>query len=367
MIIKTNCDIKWDDEVVKFGIGLFETMLFRNNKLQFLEDHMNRLQSSSKKLDIGLKYFEAAKKDLKFIESTLSDEIIIRMTLTNEGYCIESRLNSYGSDKYTKGQNLIIYPYKRGESPLLKHKTTSYIQNIMAKKESVNLGFDDCIFIDYNENVLETSIANLYLKKNNQVVMPDLKSSLLEGIAQKNIESVLRYDCGFETSYRTIKLEDIYDYDEAYMSNSVMQLMPIRIIGQHEYPVNFELSTKVNLALDNYDVNEMNFEIINKFITEHFVDEEDIKFIILTGSSRRDGFSKDRDIDVFIIDSKSNKQQRKLVRHLGYDWDINIFSDELIKQMIRDKTSFLMKAIKESALVFGIESEFKIYKSLLEF
>ena len=365
MIIKIKSDIKWDDEVVKFGMGLFETILFRNNNLQFFDDHMNRLQSSSSKLGIGIDHFEDAKEDLKYIESTLLNEQIIRITLTNAGYCIESRLNVYNSDKYNNGQTLMVYPYKRGESPLLKHKTTSYIQNIIAKKESVDLGFDDCVFIDSNKNILETSIANLYFKKGNEFVMPDIKGYLLEGVAQKNIESVLRYEFGYSTSYKEIKLEDIYGYEEAYESNSAMELMPIMKIGEYEYQVNSELATKVNFIIDNYHVNNMDTEIINEFIMKHFVDINDIRFIILTGSSRTHGFSMDREIDVFVIDSKSDNQHREHVRYHCYEWDINILSEKLIKQMIADKTAFLIKAIKESTLLFGLASEFEICKNML--
>ncbi len=365
MILKTKGEIKWDDEAIKFGLGLFETLLFRNNKLQFLNDHINRLMFSSNKLAIGSEHLEDAIKELKLIEATLADEQIIRVTLTNTGYCIESRLNPYSLDNYNKGKTLRVYPYKRGDSPILKHKTTAYIQNIIAKNESESLGFDDCVFTDYNENILETSIANLCFKKGNKVVMPDINGPLLEGIAQKNIESVFRFDFGFETSYEKLKLKEIVDYDEAFISNSAMQLMPIRFIDNHEYHVNTKLATKVNALLDDYHKNEMDYDKINDFITNHFADENDIKFIILTGSSRKKGFSKERDIDIFIIDTKSDNQQRDLVRYTGYDWDINILSQTLVEQMIRDKTGFLVKALKESTLIYGMEAEFDKYKKYL--
>jgi 4-amino-4-deoxychorismate lyase len=62
-------------------------------------------------------------------------------------------------------------PYRRhSEDPLCKHKTTSYLFNVLVKKDALRDGFYDGIVINEREEVCETSSANSALFEGKQIL-----------------------------------------------------------------------------------------------------------------------------------------------------------------------------------------------------
>ncbi len=363
MILLSRGNLNWDDKVVKFGVGIFETLLFKDDKVFFLQDHISRLTSSSETLGIGKAFIEQAVSDLKQICSELKGDLILRLTLCDSGYSIESRELTYRPFDYEKGFSLQIYPYKRAENPMLQHKTTSYIENCIARGNAKKIGFDDVLFLDCKSNVLETSIANIIFRKNDTFYINNEKVFMLSGIALKNIRGILEFDLGYKISEKLVNIEELENFEEVFICNSAMNMMPVSSIGDINYKVNTDLSEKTNILLEQHNKNEIsNDEVIN-FIKYGYVDEEDIKYIFVTGSSVRLGYSKERDIDVFVFDSHTKEQNRILVRHRGYDWDINIFSVELARKMLTENVGFLKKAIENSILLYGNATDFKNFKN----
>ena len=67
MILLSRGVLNWDDKALKFGLGIFETLLIKNKQVYFLEDHISRLLATSEKLDIGKSFAKQAVHDLKQI------------------------------------------------------------------------------------------------------------------------------------------------------------------------------------------------------------------------------------------------------------------------------------------------------------
>ena len=98
MILLSRGVLNWDDKALKFGLGIFETLLIKNKQVYFLEDHISRLLATSEKLDIGKSFAKQAVHDLKQTCSDLKENQIIRLTLCDSGYSIESRELTYTLD-----------------------------------------------------------------------------------------------------------------------------------------------------------------------------------------------------------------------------------------------------------------------------
>lgn len=237
-------DINWENEIVKFGIGLFETMAYRDNEILFLEDHINRLKKSSEELKIGEIYIENAVIKLKEITREFDGPKAIRLTLSNSGYAIEERDIPYNTSHYTKGFKLWMYPYKRGENPYLRHKTTSYLENYYARNIAKSNGFDDAIFIDCEGNILECSSSNIIFKKENTFILPDFSKPILKGIAITKVINELSKD--FKIIEKDICKEDINFMEQVYVCNSLLGIMPVRAIESKEFYFDNSLCKKLN-------------------------------------------------------------------------------------------------------------------------
>ena len=196
--------ISANDRGLKFGDGVFETILIKNNKPILYEEHFKRLKNSSKILNIDFKIDK-----LKI--ALIINEGIKKLSLNN---------NQFGSVRinYTRGinrdrslktnrnlstnslDNLWLEFYqikpnlsqisvyiskteKRNQfSMISKCKTFSYNQAIQVLLEANKKTFDDSLLLNTAGEVCCGSTFNLLLKRDDKWITPRKESGCLEGI-----------------------------------------------------------------------------------------------------------------------------------------------------------------------------------------
>lgn len=387
MILKSMGKSGFDTEAVKFGHGLFETMLYKDGHIIFLNQHIKRMFHSSEALDIGQNHIAGLIYDILSLKYMPESDCIIRMSLYDCGYSIETRALSYDEDAYLKGFKICSYPYRRGEDPLFKHKTTSYLSNKVARKYASDRGFDDALIYGMNHEILECSYSNIFCRKGNEFFFVDEKNNFLEGISSQNIINALK-SRGFNIVKRNINMDFIKSCDNVFISNSAMNMMSVERIDETEFVKDTDLCFKVNqmlLEIDkksivrNSEGNEdtsphtssdhsetkksLDIEMIMQHVKEKYKIDKRFLFIFLTGSSRNMLFEKEKDIDIFIIDEISDIQVRDKVILNGYELDINILSCKLVDRLIDQKESFIIKALQNSTYIGGRYLLYKDYKT----
>ena len=189
---------------LKFGDGIFETILIRRNKPVLVDEHLKRLENSSKLLKINLKIN-------KFTLKQLVNDGIQKLSLKNDEYA-SIRINySRGNNKNRKLiisstletkdiDNLWLEFYrikpdfspisvfisqieKRNEFSLIsKCKTFSYNQAIQVLTEANEKSLDDSILLNTSGELCCGSTFNLLVKRNNRWITPRRESGCLEGI-----------------------------------------------------------------------------------------------------------------------------------------------------------------------------------------
>ena len=199
-----NIFISATDRGLKFGDGIFETILIKHNKPILFDEHIKRLEKSSKILNINLKL---NKLNLKRI----IDEGITKLSIKD---------NEFGSVRinYSRGNNkgrslkinsssitnsvdnlwlefyqiqpdfapisvYISQQEKRNEFSLIsKCKTFSYNQSIQVLLEANQKSFDDSILLNTSGELCCGSSFNLLIKRNTHWITPRKESGCLEGI-----------------------------------------------------------------------------------------------------------------------------------------------------------------------------------------
>ena len=206
-----NIYITANNRGLKFGDGIFETVLIKKNNAILLDEHIQRLENSSKILNINLKINKAYLKDIISLgikKLSLKDDQLgsIRINYSRG-------LNKSRSIKITKDQqdnnidNLWIEFYfikpnfspisvcisqteKRNQYSLVNQcKTFSYNQSIQALIEANKKSFDDCLMLNTSNELCCGSTFNVLLKRNNKWITPRKESGCLQGImVNKGIE-----------------------------------------------------------------------------------------------------------------------------------------------------------------------------------
>ena len=166
--------------------------------------------------------------------------------LTKENEVFSLRANHYTPEKYEKGFYMDISEVKRNEtSPLVYHKTMNYGDCILEKRNAAAAGMDERLFLNTKEQISEGTVSNVFFVRKGVICTPEVSCGLLPGILRE-------YLCESEEVKETdIYVRDLKWYQECFVTNSLMGIMPVRQIGG----VRFEEDTVTKELMKKYQKN----------------------------------------------------------------------------------------------------------------
>ena len=234
-----NIDIESD--LVKFGMGLFETIKIKEEPI-YLNCHLDRLFKSINDLELNFKIEkEFLKKEIiNYINLNNIKNKAFRVTVYDKGYFFSIRDINYTIKIYNEGFSLTISPIKRCESIINKHKTTNCFENIYSKKFANSNGFDDAIFLNHKNNILETSISNIFFIKKNKIFTPQNNLYFLDGIIRKKIIKLCKIN-NIDLIETNINIDNINEFEFCFISNSLLDIIRVSKIDY----VNFNKKNKI--------------------------------------------------------------------------------------------------------------------------
>ena len=235
-----------------YGYGLFETMRAYSGHIFRLEKHLDRLHRSAKFLGIDLDSVPDLEKALydTLRANNLSDARI-RLTVSGgEGNTIPDLLarqaptvlivassySPYPSQVYEQGFTAIVSRIRRNtQTPVSAIKSLNYLDSLLARREAKLAGADEAILLNEQGFLAEASTSNIFLVSGDTLFTPSDDSGILPGITR---EAILEIACssGMKTMVRKVALEDLHQADEAFVTNSLIEIMPLtrvssRVIG----------------------------------------------------------------------------------------------------------------------------------------
>jgi len=138
--------------------------------------------------------------------------------------------NDFGAEKLARGMRVTVSPYKKFHSsmiPTTAKATGNYLNSILAVREAASRGYDEAILLDMRGDLAEGAVENIFLVKNSRVLTNDQDSSILLGITRASAIQIAR-DLGYEVEIRALKLDDLLDADEAFLTGTAIEVTPIR-------------------------------------------------------------------------------------------------------------------------------------------
>lgn len=233
------------DQGFLFGYGLFETILVRGGRPWFLAAHLQRLETGCAALGITLPrpVTEMGNLIRKTIKQNGVLDGALRLTLSAGpapgeaagNLVIATRPLPYTPLDYQKGFRAGWSSFRRNEqSPLVKFKTLNYLENLLAKREARERGWDEALFLNTAGCVAEGTMSNVFLVKNGRVITPSPDQGLLPGIMRRAVLDVCRR-LALVTQERPVFPDELLAADESFLTNSLMEVMPLVEIDR--YPI----------------------------------------------------------------------------------------------------------------------------------
>lgn len=223
------------DEGLLYGMGLFETIRLYGGSPRLADLHLSRLADSAGRLGLGIpfKLSEIEEMLYRTAEKNGIEEGGLRLTLTaGSAQCrpsllVQARVQAYGEEMYRDGIRVGFAPFSRNEkSPLVRHKTLNYFENIMARRLASASGWGEALFLNSAGKLAEGSVSNIFLVNRGRVIAPDGNSGLLPGITRRRVINVC-VTLEIPLEERVVDPEELYRADECFVTNSLMGVMPV--------------------------------------------------------------------------------------------------------------------------------------------
>ena len=238
--------ISVSDSGFLYGAGLFETMRSYNGVVFSLKDHLDRLFFSAGALSIKTydrKYItEAIYKVLKANKLT---DARLRLTLTGGPMAkseeerrstlliTATKLTPYPAEYYKNGVLVVLCPFRQNPSePIYGHKTTSYFCRMLGLKQAHQKRAAEALWFTVDNRLAEGCISNVFLVKDSALYTPPIVTPVLAGVARKTV-CQLALKNSIKLIEKDLYIDDVLSADEMFLTNVIMQVMPISRVEKH--------------------------------------------------------------------------------------------------------------------------------------
>jgi len=138
-----------------------------------------------------------------------------------------------GDDGVANGVSVKISSWRRHDPnavPTAAKGTGMYVNSSLAKVEALNAGYDEAVLLAPDGRVSECTGENIFIVHKGRLITPPTSDSgALEGITQQSVETFAR-DLGYAVSYEPIIRTDLYTADEAFLTGTAAEVVPIRAV-----------------------------------------------------------------------------------------------------------------------------------------
>lgn len=254
-----------------FGDAIFETIKVNGTKILFLEEHYLRLMASMRicRMEIPMNFtMEFMEEEiLKLIDvqtHKLSNRIRFSVFRNADGF-----YNPTSNDvqfvitcSELASENYVLLPLNYEvelfkDFHVSKHllstlKTNNKMLNVVASVFAKENGFDNCLLINEEKNVVEAINGNIFMKMGNQLITPPISDGCLNGIMRKQIIALATKIENIEMIEKSISPFDLQKADELFLSNVITGIQPITKYRKKEFTSDL---TKEIIELLNNTIN----------------------------------------------------------------------------------------------------------------
>ncbi|MFQ5459125.1 MAG: aminotransferase class IV [Myxococcota bacterium] len=231
------------------GAGLFETMRAEHGRVFRVEKHLDRLIASAEKLLVPVDRgrLPGAQAFGELLERNGLARARVRLTVS-AGDVLEavegearaltvcatsSALEGYPESRYAAGVTAMLSRHRQSAyDPLAGHKTTSYLPRLVALKEAHEAGCAEALWFTPENLLAEGSISNVFVVSGGEVVTPPTGTPVLPGIARQVVLELCG-GAGRPVREGKIDINGLLDADEVFLTNAILQVMPVTRIEKH--------------------------------------------------------------------------------------------------------------------------------------
>ena len=229
-----------------YGDGVFEGIRSYSRTVFKLKEHIDRLYESAQSicLEIPLSREKLSQAVCQTLKINKLDDAYIRLIVSRgEGdlgldprkcqgnatiVIITDKIALYPKALYKRGLGIITVPTIRNLPEALNPqiKSLNYLNNILAKIEALNCGYEEAIMLDSLGYVAECTGDNIFIVKRNELYTPPQCMGTLRGITRDTIlEIASKKDIAVHE--HVITRHEVYIADECFLTGTAAEVIPV--------------------------------------------------------------------------------------------------------------------------------------------
>ncbi|MCM8771373.1 MAG: branched-chain-amino-acid transaminase [Candidatus Omnitrophica bacterium] len=246
LVERKDAKISVFDHGLLYGDGVFEGIRSYNRRVFKLREHIDRLFESAHSLllRIPLSKEQLIAAVLKTLKTNGLKDAYIRLIVTRgEGdlgldprkcygkpsvIIIADKITLYPEELYKKGLEIITVPTVRNlpEAVNPQIKSLNYLNNILAKIEAANCGYEEAIMLDALGYVAECTGDNIFIVRHNQLYTPPQCMGSLRGITRDTVLDIAKKN-KIPAHEHVITRHEVYISDECFLTGTAAEIIPV--------------------------------------------------------------------------------------------------------------------------------------------
>lgn len=226
-----------DSRGFRYGDGLFETIVMKNNKLRLGSFHFERLSAGMKLMKFEIpKHFTAEHLENEVLSLCRKNKLTnarVRVTVfrgdgglydvqnLQPNYVIQVwQLPGHVFQLNENGLVIDVFPDARKQQDIFASiKSANYLPYVMGALYAKENKLNDCLILNSNGYIADATIANVFLLRNSVLYTPALSEGCVAGVMRRFIienASVIKY----EVSEKVVKIAEVEQADEVFLTNA---------------------------------------------------------------------------------------------------------------------------------------------------
>jgi len=241
-----------DSRSLKYGDGVFETLMTNKGIIQLREYHFERLFYGMKTLQFEIpKYFTPIYLEDKILELCRKNKhnsfTRVRLMVFRGGnglydykrnlpdYIIQTWNVEHSQELNSNGLTIDIYPgAKKTCDKFANLKTNNFLPYVMAGLYAKQSKVNDCIVLNCFDRVCDTTIANIFIIKNDIIYTPPLSEGCIAGVMRRFIIEKL-IESNFNIIEKLLTIDELENADEVFVTNSIKGIRWVKQFRNIEY------------------------------------------------------------------------------------------------------------------------------------
>ncbi len=245
LVEKEKAKVSVFDHGLLYGDGVFEGIRSYKSLVFKLKEHIDRLYESAHTImiDIPMSKAQMTKAIISTLKANKLKDAYIRVVVTrgigdlglDPRKCkkasiiiITDNIVLYPKELYQKGLEIITVPTVRNLSNAVdpQVKSLNYLNNIMAKIEAINSGYQEAIMLNSMGLVAECTGDNIFLIKNRQLFTPPQSMGTLRGITRDAVIAVAN-KTKIKTFESALTRHEVFNADELFLTGTAAEIIPV--------------------------------------------------------------------------------------------------------------------------------------------